>query len=212
MPGKSSMDQERIISCLVCTKMMSPMKMWKLVFSFFSRLRHLLMLAVLVTFVGLLPQIILPRSTDLSSLASSSSSSPPWLLPSSLSPLLPPSQLDLLLSRPPPPLLLSRGCRATELRLRCPADHLLVVEAAVFHPLPPSPSISYNCSARLLHSSPVSSLPPSLSSSSATLDIRRALNRRCSGYSSGEECKFCLLLDQPESRGWGDGLAEVWHR
>ena len=178
---------------------------------FHSGLQHLLMLAVLVTFVGLLPQIILPRSTDLSSLASSSSSSPPWLLPSSLSPLLPPSQLDLLLSRPPRPLLLSRGCRATELRLRCPADHLLVVEAAVFHPLPPSPSISYNCSARLLHSSPVSSLPPSLSSS-ATLDIRRALNRRCSGYSSGEECKFCLLLDQPESRGWGDGLAEVWHR
>lgn len=178
----------------------------------FPGLRHLLMLAVLVTFVGLLPKIILPRSTDLSSLASSSSSSsPPWLLPSSLSPLLPPSQLDLLLSRPPRPLLLSRGCRATELRLRCPADHLLVVEAALFHPLPPSPSISYNCSARLLHSSPVSSLPPSLSSS-ATLDIRRALNRRCSGYSSGEECKFCLLLDQPESRGWGDGLAEVWHR
>ena len=30
-------------------------------------------------------------------------------------------------------------------------------------------------------------------------DIRRAVTRRCSGYSRGEECKFSLLLDVAES-------------
>ena len=67
------------------------------------------------------------------------------------------------------------------------------MEAAVFHPLPPTPSHSHNCSARLLHSLEVSSLPPSLQGSR---DLRRALNRRCSGYTGGRDCKFSLLLDQ----------------
>ena len=43
-------------------------------------------------------------------------------------------------------------------------------------------------------------------------DIRQALNRRCSGYSNGEECKFSLLLDQPESRSWGEGWVKTWHK
>ena len=43
-------------------------------------------------------------------------------------------------------------------------------------------------------------------------DIRQALNRRCSGYTNGEACKFSLLLDQPESRSWGEGWVEIWHK
>ena len=35
--------------------------------------------------------------------------------------------------------------------------------------------------------------------------------RRCSGYSSGEECKFSLLLDVVESETWGGGLVTISH-
>ena len=35
--------------------------------------------------------------------------------------------------------------------------------------------------------------------------------RRCSGYSSGEECKFSLLLDVVESEVWGGGLVSISH-
>ena len=37
------------------------------------------------------------------------------------------------------------------------------------------------------------------------------LFRRCSGYSSGEECKFSLLLDVVESEVWGGGLVTILH-
>ena len=42
-------------------------------------------------------------------------------------------------------------------------------------------------------------------------DIRRFVTRRCSGYSSGEECKFSLLLDVEESEVWGGGLVSISH-
>ena len=42
-------------------------------------------------------------------------------------------------------------------------------------------------------------------------DIRRFVTRRCSGYSSGEECKFSLLLDVVESEVWGGGLVTILH-
>ena len=42
-------------------------------------------------------------------------------------------------------------------------------------------------------------------------DIRRFVTRRCSGYSSGEECKFSLLLDVEESEVWGGGLVTISH-
>ena len=43
------------------------------------------------------------------------------------------------------------------------------------------------------------------------VDIRRFVSRRCSGYSSGEECKFSLLLDVVESEVWGGGLVTILH-
>ena len=43
------------------------------------------------------------------------------------------------------------------------------------------------------------------------VDIRMFVTRRCSGYSSGEECKFSLLLDVVESETWGGGLVTISH-
>ena len=43
------------------------------------------------------------------------------------------------------------------------------------------------------------------------LSTELLLFRRCSGYSSGEECKFSLLLDVVESEVWGGGLVTVLH-
>ena len=116
---------------------------------------------------------------------------------------------DLLRSRPPGPLLLSAGCHSTELRLLCPQNHMLVAEAGRFVPAPIHTRL--NCSARTRHSQVVDR-PVVGSGRIGDRDLRQAINRRCSGFSNGEECRFSLHLDSPESRSWGPGLVELWHR
>ena len=119
---------------------------------------------------------------------------------------LPPGQLDLVLSHPPGQVLLSHGCHSTELVLRCPARRVLVTVAAQF--IPAMHHTRLNCSHNTLHSQAGTGL---VITDTGT-DISQALNRRCSGYSSGEECRFSLLLDLPQSLAWGEGWVKVWHR
>ena len=127
---------------------------------------------------------------------------------------LPPGQLDLVLSRPPGQLFLSQGCQSTELLLRCPADKVIIVESAEFSPATwnhAQYTTRLNCSSHTKHSQP-SQGEVIIKDRDGDKDIRQSLNRRCSGYSNGEECKFSLLLDQPESRSWGEGWVEILHK
>ena len=119
---------------------------------------------------------------------------------------LPPGQLDLVLSHPPGQVLLSHGCHSTELVLRCPAMRVLVPVAAQF--IPALHHTRLNCSHNTLHSQAETGL---VIANTGT-DISQAINSRCSGYSSGEECRFSLLLDLPQSLAWGEGWVSVWHR
>ena len=155
----------------------------------------------------LLPVFIIIITSDLSS--PSVSSTPPHYdlsqaAPPPLPPSLPPGQLDLVLSHPPGQLLLSQGCQTTELLLVCPVKEVVVVESGRYT----TAMARQNCSARTMHSVPVEEVVIQRTGR----DITQALNRRCSGYSSGEECRFSLLLDLPQSRRWGGGWVEVWHR
>ena len=127
---------------------------------------------------------------------------------------LPPGQLDLVTSHPPGQIYLSRGCQSTELRLKCSAHKVLIIESALFSPAHWNPAQfikKLNCSSQTKHSEAVER-GVVIKAGAGAKDIRQALNRRCSGYSSGEECKFSLLLDQPEARNWGEGWVEVWHK
>ena len=123
---------------------------------------------------------------------------------------LAPGQLELVLSHQPGQLFLSRGCHSTELVLRCPADRVLVVVSAQFSPHTTHSHTRLNCSHNTAHSQAAEGVV--LRPGERDRDIRQALNRRCSGYSRGEECRFSLLLDQAAAPSWGEGLVTVWHR
>ena len=140
-----------------------------------------------------------------------SQSPPPVFKPESA---LSQGQLDLVFSHPPGQLFLSRGCQSTELRLACPAHKVLIVESAHFSPAQwtLAPGLTkLNCSSQTQHSAATEG-EVIIEHKRDVRDIRQALNRRCSGYSSGEECKFSLLLDQPESLSWGEGWVEILHK
>ena len=106
------------------------------------------------------------------------------------------------------------GCHTTELLLSCPPGQLLVVHSAIFRHA--GAGVTLNCSARTQHSARITpelglDTGTRVSSGSGDRDIRRAVTRRCSGYSRGEDCKFSLLLDVAESEVWGGGLVTVVH-
>ena len=122
-------------------------------------------------------------------------------------PYLSDDHVSLLTTHLPGQVYLSRGCQATELRLVCPPHQLLVIQAAQFTL---ARQAQLNCSSLTRHSQPLHMT--GVEQGDRGRDIRQDLNRRCSGYSSGEECRFSLLLDVPESLSWGEGWVEVWHR
>ena len=122
-------------------------------------------------------------------------------------PYLSDDHVSLLTTHLPGQVYLSRGCQATEIRLVCPPHQLLVIQAAQFT-LARQPQL--NCSSLTRHSQPTHMA--GVEQVDRGRNIRQDLNRRCSGYSSGEECRFSLLLDVPESLSWGEGWVEVWHR
>ena len=102
------------------------------------------------------------------------------------------------------------GCHTTELSLSCPMGQLLVVHSATFRHA--GAGATLNCSARTQHSTFITSeMVLDMGTSSGDRDIRRAVTRRCSGYSRGEDCKFSLLLDVSESEVWGGGLVTIVH-
>ena len=85
---------------------------------------------------------------------------------------------------------------------------MLIVHSAKFSPS----NNKLNCSSITRHSQATSEVVESRRSRNVLReDIRRFVNRRCSGYSSGEECKFSLLLDVVESEVWGGGLVTITH-
>ena len=43
-------------------------------------------------------------------------------------------------------------------------------------------------------------------------DLRQALNRRCSGITSGRTCHFNLRLDHEPASTWGTGLVDLFYR
>lgn len=47
---------------------------------------------------------------------------------------------------------------------------------------------------------------------SVSRDLRRALNRRCSGMANGRICSFNLHLDHEQSQLWGPGLVDIFYR
>ena len=77
----------------------------------------------------------------------------------------------------------------------------------------PSPRNSLNCSAHTTHSAAARPALAQVSGRAATRsrDIRRAVARRCSGYTRGDSCSFSLLLDAAEAEVWGGGLVTVVH-
>ena len=81
-----------------------------------------------------------------------------------------------------------------------------MIHSALFSAAP-GPGLSLNCSRHTAHSSPLTSdallTTGDLRPPGASTDIRQAVTRRCSGYQSGEDCKFSLLLDVAESEVWG---------
>ena len=166
---------------------------------------------LLKVFLILTSELCMPPVNSGQSHHDLSRSAPPDISPG---PFLPPAQLDLELSHHHPgQTLLSRGCPDTELLIRCPPDQMLLVHSARFIPAMwagAEGSGTQHCSSLTKHSQTLEG--EVIRYSSEGRDIRQALNRRCSGYSSGEECKFSLLLDQPESRSWGEGWVEVWHK
>ena len=91
---------------------------------------------------------------------------------------------------------LSRGCDRTELVLSCPKNTMLLIVSASF-----SPQLEHklNCTDYSFNSEQIFMHNNNRVLGEDRKDLRRALNRRCSGY-SGEECRFSLLLDQPEAR------------
>jgi hypothetical protein len=124
-------------------------------------------------------------------------------------------------------LFRSAGCNQNEIALVCKdVNDTIVIENASFYSLPPS---ALNCSRGPI--GPLSQSPSwawGASSSSdplrdayfpqllglprASRDLRQALNRRCSGLGSGQECSFNLQLDHPEAAAWGDGLVDIFFR
>ena len=106
--------------------------------------------------------------------------------------VLPPGQLDLVTSRPPGKIFLSRGCQSTELRLKCPAHKVLIIESALFSPAHWNPVQfikKLNCSSQTKHSEAAEG-GVILKPMPGDKDMRQALNRRCSG-------------NQRESGSWG---------
>ena len=101
--------------------------------------------------------------------------------------------------------LLMPGCHTTELLLSCPPGEMVIIHSASFT----SSRAKLNCSQVTRHSQRVDSVSRAVREGDS--DIRRFVTRRCSGYSSGEECKFSLLLDVVESEVWGGGLVTIIH-
>ena len=66
-----------------------------------------------------------------------------------------------------------------------------------------------NCSVLETHSRLVSG---PLVAQPGAWDIQRTLNQRCSGFTSKTDCRFNLMLDSEEAKGWGPGVIKVWHR
>ena len=99
-------------------------------------------------------------------------------------------------------------------KLKCPAQKMLIVESGGFIPANGNynPVITYNnCSSQTKHSKTAKGKVIN-HNRREDKDICQALNRRCSGYSNSEECKFSLLLNQPESRSWGEGWVDILHK
>ena len=97
------------------------------------------------------------------------------------------------------------GCHTTELLLSCPPGEMVIIHSASFT----SSRAKLNCSQVTRHSQRVDTVSRAVREGDS--DIRRFVTRRCSGYSSGEECKFSLLLDVVESEVWGGGLVAITH-
>ena len=85
---------------------------------------------------------------------------------------------------------------------------MLIIHSAHFTPS----NNKLNCSSITTHSSRGTEVGERTGSrGDLRADIRKFVTRRCSGYSSGEECKFSLLLDVVESEVWGGGLVAITH-
>lgn len=118
------------------------------------------------------------------------------------------------------------------------SDSIVVIENATFYPVLLPPEIRPNCSdlpigplgqddplftsdfrmeaqdAQGRHPGGQQGVPgpnPFLSYRTV-MDLRQALNGRCSGMAHGNQCTFNLHLDHEESQRWGPGLVDIFFR
>ncbi|XP_040577858.1 uncharacterized protein [Lepeophtheirus salmonis] len=90
-------------------------------------------------------------------------------------------------------------CSNKEIILKCPTPtEVIIIENSTFIP-------NINCFKSRFYRN--------IALINKKIDLRKVLNRRCSGFGNGKQCQFNLILDHPDSLSWHQsGLTEIHYR